>query len=459
MPTLLVEAVLVAAFVHLPAARAAEVLDQTTGTTSYLAHGLAGWKYMAQSFVPGAGHGQAVRAELWLERDGTPPSNLSFHLRSGTSSDNIVSATIDPSTIADVSVGQWYSITLSLPQGTSLNPGSTYWLVLYADGYTLGNDVAWFYAENDYAGGSSYTTKFFGSSWPPPGNWTALKEGDLAFRVYADDGWSDVDTTTTVSAAPDPITPPTSTTVTVAVKDANNANVPAGPVLLSVSPKEGTFAGGGSGPVTLTVVNGQASITWTPPVVTGSAKTYTFTAAYGPYGENASKKNYKKSTGTDTLTVNPLHAPSIVSITPGIDDRAGNDIGIFIGGLSGWVAVNNTFTAAVSDQEGAGDINKVEFFIDDVLKATDAAAPYEFTYDMSTLGTGNATLRVRATDQQGLIAEQTRTILTIAPPPWLFAGASYVLNPQVTWEGAAHVYRFTGKIPNNPALFMEQQVS
>jgi hypothetical protein len=280
-----------------PGAHAAEVIDQDTGTTSGMAQGLGGWKYLAQSFVPTKG--AITKVELWLDRDGSPPSSLYFYLRSDTSSDNIASVPIDPSNIpADPQTGQWFSITM--PSGTTLSAGSKYWLVLYAADYSIGpptNDVVWFYANNNYANGSAYITGNSSPAWPPTGNWSLLKSGnyDLAFRTHIDDGWSDVDTSTTVSEDTDPINcPPTATTVKATVT-AGADKVPGGKVTLSVSPKQGTFGGGGSGPVTLDVSDGEASTTWTPPVSPARRRPTPSAAAMAPTATAAPRRTTSRA--------------------------------------------------------------------------------------------------------------------------------------------------------------------
>ncbi len=445
---------------------AEETLDQSTGTTSWEAQGIGGWKYLAQSFVPGANMGRLLRVELWLERSGTPPSTLHFYLRSDASSTNIVRIDIDPSTITTVDQGQWHS--LDMPAETRIDPGSKYWLVLHAADWKMGQDydVSWFFAQNDYADGAGYITGNPNASWPPTGNWVDADVGDLGFRTYSEAGWSDVITETTVSETSDPITPPDSTTVNVSVK-AGNENVTCGMVTLSVSPKEGIFGGGGSGPIVFDLADGQPSVTWTPPNVTTDT-VYTFTASYAGCEDSGARKHYKLDSGHDSLTVNHVHRPSVTSVTAGTNDCSGNthcqdnDIGIFIGGLDGWVEVNNTFNVSVSDEDGAANIEKVQLYIDGVLKLTDEVAPYQFVYDMSTLPIDDAELIIKVTDKQGLSSQTApRTILTIAPPPWLFKGGGadrYMLNPTVTWNSATRTYRFTGEIPNNPELHKSQAV-
>lgn len=73
-------------------------------------------------------------------------------------------------------------------------------------------------------------------------------------------------------------------------------------------------------------------------------------------------------------------------------------------------------TASASDNVG---VSKVELYVDGVLKATDASAPYAFTLDTAPLGNGSRVLRAKAYDAAGNSASDSATV-TIdnhSPPP------------------------------------------
>ncbi len=68
-----------------------------------------------------------------------------------------------------------------------------------------------------------------------------------------------------------------------------------------------------------------------------------------------------------------------------------------------------TITADASDDVG---VTKVEFYIDDVLKSTDTAAPYEYDWDSTTVVDGNHTIKAVAYDGDGQTAEDQITVTT-----------------------------------------------
>ena len=74
--------------------------------------------------------------------------------------------------------------------------------------------------------------------------------------------------------------------------------------------------------------------------------------------------------------------------------------------VSGTVSVTST----ASDNVG---VTKVEFYVNGVLKATDSASPYTFTWDTTTLANGSATLTTMAYDAAGNIGQSAAVSVTV----------------------------------------------
>ncbi|WP_181373187.1 Ig-like domain-containing protein [Massilia glaciei] len=72
-----------------------------------------------------------------------------------------------------------------------------------------------------------------------------------------------------------------------------------------------------------------------------------------------------------------------------------------------------TLSATASDAVG---VSKVEFYVDNVLKATDSAAPYSATLDSTTLGNGSHSLVARAYDAAGNIGVSAAQTFSISNP-------------------------------------------
>ncbi|TAL84802.1 MAG: carbohydrate-binding protein CenC [Rhodanobacter sp.] len=70
-----------------------------------------------------------------------------------------------------------------------------------------------------------------------------------------------------------------------------------------------------------------------------------------------------------------------------------------------------TLSASASDNVG---VSKVEFYVDNVLKATDTTAPYQASLDSTTLADGSHSLTARAYDVAGNIGSSTAVSFSIA---------------------------------------------
>ncbi|MES3020621.1 MAG: Ig-like domain-containing protein [Pseudomonadota bacterium] len=78
-------------------------------------------------------------------------------------------------------------------------------------------------------------------------------------------------------------------------------------------------------------------------------------------------------------------------------------------GTSGTITLSATATDAVG-------VARVEFYVDNVLKATDSVAPYSATLDSTTLSAGSHSLIARAYDAAGNVGVSTAQAFTISNP-------------------------------------------
>ncbi len=72
-----------------------------------------------------------------------------------------------------------------------------------------------------------------------------------------------------------------------------------------------------------------------------------------------------------------------------------------------------TLSANASDNVG---VSTVEFYVDGVLKGSDASSPYSMTLDSTTLNNGSHTLTANASDAAGNIGNSTAVVFTIDNP-------------------------------------------
>lgn len=96
--------------------------------------------------------------------------------------------------------------------------------------------------------------------------------------------------------------------------------------------------------------------------------------------------------------------PALPVTTPELNIVSHND-GANVTGLE-------TFVAHVSDADG---INKVDFYIDDVLLKTTTQAPYSVTYQADSLSDAEHEFKVEAFDNIGSVAKKSITITPINP--------------------------------------------
>jgi hypothetical protein len=114
------------------------------------------------------------------------------------------------------------------------------------------------------------------------------------------------------------------------------------------------------------------------------------------------------SGSSSTITVNVANAPPPDTTPPtvSIASPAG-------GNVSGTVTV----TASASDNVG---VTRVDFYVNGSLAASDAAAPWTYSWNTTTLANGNATLRAVAYDaagNSGLSSTVTVNVANVVAPP------------------------------------------
>lgn len=76
--------------------------------------------------------------------------------------------------------------------------------------------------------------------------------------------------------------------------------------------------------------------------------------------------------------------------------------------ISGFTTV--AITADASDNVG---VTKVEFYVNNVLKATDTAAPYSYNWDTASVANGAYTLSAKAYDAAGNVGQSTTVTVTV----------------------------------------------
>lgn len=76
-----------------------------------------------------------------------------------------------------------------------------------------------------------------------------------------------------------------------------------------------------------------------------------------------------------------------------------------------------------------GSIQRVEFYLDEVLMHTDISAPYAWQWNTSGLATGSYELRAQAVDNEDNSAEHSIEIYLLAPPQEGFESGTFALFP------------------------------
>lgn len=113
--------------------------------------------------------------------------------------------------------------------------------------------------------------------------------------------------------------------------------------------------------------------------------------------------------------------------------------------VKGTVSVNVT----ASDNTGGSGLAKVEFYVDGVLKSTDTASPYSFSWDSTTAPNASHALTAKAYDVAGNVATSGTVNVTVdnSPPttPGSFATSGITYNSvNLSWTASTDNVGVTG---------------
>ncbi|MFC5510785.1 CehA/McbA family metallohydrolase [Massilia jejuensis] len=100
-----------------------------------------------------------------------------------------------------------------------------------------------------------------------------------------------------------------------------------------------------------------------------------------------------------------------------------------------------TLSASASDNVG---VSRVEFYVDNVLKGSDASAPYAMTLDSTTLANGSHVLGAKAYDAAGNVGSAPSVNFSISNGTGGTGGTQLLLNPgfesgAVSWSGGSGI--------------------
>ncbi len=76
------------------------------------------------------------------------------------------------------------------------------------------------------------------------------------------------------------------------------------------------------------------------------------------------------------------------------------------------VSVSGVVSMNVNAVDNVG-VTKVEFYVNDILKASDSGAPYVYSWDTSSLATGVYTLMAKAYDAAGNVSQSSRSVTVV----------------------------------------------
>lgn len=132
----------------------------------------------------------------------------------------------------------------------------------------------------------------------------------------------------------------------------------------------------------------------------------TLTATGGPSGFAPSWSGCAASGSTCSLTLDAAK-----SVNLGWADVTDPTVGLYVNSAGGKVGPTAIVSATASDNAG---VQKVEFLVDGVVKATDTAAPYAAALDMSSYADGSShAIAARATDVNGRTSAPSTATRTV----------------------------------------------
>jgi hypothetical protein len=76
------------------------------------------------------------------------------------------------------------------------------------------------------------------------------------------------------------------------------------------------------------------------------------------------------------------------------------------------VTVSGTITPAATASDDVG-VSKVEFYVDDVLQATDTTSPFSFSWNTATAGNGSHSLVAKSYDAAGNVGTSAPVSVTV----------------------------------------------
>lgn len=139
------------------------------------------------------------------------------------------------------------------------------------------------------------------------------------------------------------------------------------------------------------------------PLTNGRASVaYTVSANDGLKALTAQFKNASGTVATATLTGGVLvdtQAPALSIVNP----AAGS-------------VISDSIVIEAAATDGSG-VNRVEFYIDNVLKSTDTATPYNYSWNVTSVTDGEHVIKVIAVDQANKTSEVTRNVTLSRAPP------------------------------------------
>jgi len=128
----------------------------------------------------------------------------------------------------------------------------------------------------------------------------------------------------------------------------------------------------------------------------------TASAANGSYTLTAKAYDAAGNIGTSSSV--------LVTVKNTVADTTAPTVSISSPAASATVSGAATVTTTVSDNVG---VNKVEFYVNGALQATDTASPYSFSWNTSSLANGSYTLSCKAYDAAGNVGQSSSVPVTV----------------------------------------------
>ena len=227
----------------------------------------------------------------------------------------------------------------------------------------------------------------------------------------------------------------------------------AAPTVGLTSPTNGAVLAGGSTTNILATATDNSSVSKVDILVDGVIKT-TLTASPYTYSWNTTGLALGAHTIQAKATDPYGNSASTAVINVTLADQTAPTVSISspLGGstATGTVSVNVT----ASDNSGGTGLNKVEFYVDGALKATDTSSPYSFSWDSKTSTDGSHSLTAKAYDNATPANSTTSSAVNVTvdnadhtPPttPGSFRSTGQTLNTiTLAWNASTDNVGVTG---------------